>query len=406
MRVCAMGVMLAAGLPGLSTGLVQAEPFVFQGQLNDMDAPAEGPFDFEFLLFDADTGGSQIGSVQSIEDLPVSNGNFNAELDFGDDAFDGSPRWVEIRVRPGDSTDAFTLLNPRAKIGSAPQAGFASRSGVADTIVDPFWTQAPGILFFGEDEGDDKVFINRNRVIENTDTFVVHTSNNGLGGMTLSNWAGGMPYYGYATGGFSRAKTYYDPVTDAWVVNKGGEDLLEIDDNDDVIITNNLIVGGTITQLGGGGGGDGGTYIGYDAFTPESIFINFDFTRGFNAFAGAINNQGNTGYIRADMELPHGARITNIFVEYVDRSNTTNLRLELWTRDITTLNFTSEVIATSSGFNSNTVQVFDIVPSPEIVIDNTTTTYALRAFSSAGAWPVAGNLGIRSIRIEYELDLP
>ena len=406
MRVCAMGVVLTMSMLAGITGLARAEPFVFQGQLSDMGAPAEGAFDFEFLLFDSETGGSQIGSVQSIEDLPVSNGNFNAELDFGDNAFNGSPRWVEIRVRPGDSTDAFTLLDPRAKIGSTPQASFASRSGVADTIANPFWTQAPGILYFGEDEGDDKVFINRDRVVENTDSFVVHTSNNGLGGMTLSNWAGGMPYYGYATGGFSRAKTYYDPVTDAWVVNKGGEDLLEIDDNNDVVITNNLIVGGTITQLGGGGGGDGGTYIGYDAFTPESIFKDFDFTRGFNAFAGAIHNQGSSGYLRADMELPHGARITNILVEYVDRTTATNLRLELWTRDITSLSFTNEVLATSSGSNNNTVQVFDIVPNPPIVIDNTTTTYALRAWSSSGTWPFAGNLGIRSIRIEYELDLP
>ena len=389
----------------LAAGLAMGEPFVFQGQLNDMGAPADGLYDLEFLLYDSESGGSQISTVQSTEDLQVSNGSFTAELDFGDEAFDGSARWVEIRVRPGDSMDAFTLLDPRVKIGSAPQAGFANKAGVADSLTDQFWTNlAPGVLQIGEHEGDDQVFINHNRAIEPNDVFVVHSSANSPGGMSVSTWLNGMPYYGYASGGFSRAKTYFDPVTDAWVVSKHGTDVLEIDANDDVIITNNLIVNGTITALGGNGGG--GTYIGYKSYTPESIFRDFDFTRAFNAFAGAINVQGSGGYLRADMDLPHGAVITNIRVEYVDRATTTNLRLELWRRDISTLGFSVDVLATSSGSNSNTVQVFDIVPDPFIVVDYMQNTYAMRAFSTSGSWPVAGNLGIRVITIEYELDLP
>ena len=395
MRICALGVMLAAGL-------AQAEPFVFQGQLNDMGSPADGVYDLEFLLFDSETGGSQIGTVQGIDDLEVSNGSFTTELDFGDDAFDGSSRWVEIRVRAGDSVDAFTLLDPRAKIGSTPQASYASRAGVADSVVDQFWTQAPGILMIGEHNGRDQVFINRDNNIESTDVFVVHSAVNGSGGMTISSYANGLPYYGSATGGFSRAKTYYDPVTDAWVVSKGGSDLLEIDENDDVIITNNLIVGGTITSMGGGGG----TLVGYESHTPDSIFRDFGFDRTFNAFAGAIQPTGSTGYLRSDLDLPHGAVITNIRVEYVDRTSTNNLRLELWRRELTTLSYSVDVLATSSGSDNNTVQVFDITPDPAIVIDNTVCTYALRGFTTSGSWPSAGFIGIRAITIEYEQTIP
>ncbi|MFG0312810.1 MAG: hypothetical protein ACF8LL_01295 [Phycisphaerales bacterium] len=396
-RTCVLGLVAAAGL-------AQAEPFVFQGSLNDGGAPAEGTYDLQFFLYDAEIGGTQIGSTNTLDDIEVSNGAFAVELDFGDDAFDGSDRWVAIVVRDGDSTGTYTPLNPRAKIGNAPQASYANQAGEAATLSDPFWTQAPGILFFGEDEGDDQVFINRNRDIENSDIFVVHSSMNGLGGMTISTWANGMPYYGYATGGFSRAKTYYDPVTDAWVVSKNGQDLLEIDQNDDVVITNNLIVNGTITSMGNGGGG--GTIIGYKTFTPDSIFRSFSFDRAFNAFAGAIEVQGTSGYLRMDLDLPHGVVITNIHVEYVDRSSSSNLRFELWKRDRVTLDYSEEVLGTSNGFDLNMVQVMDIVPNPAIVIDNTECTYGFRAFSTSSTWPAAGNLGIRNVLVEYEQTLP
>lgn len=395
MRIGTLGLMLAAGL-------AQAEPFVFQGSLNDDGAPADGMYDFQFVLYDAEVAGNQIGPFNILDDIEVINGSFNAELDFGDNAFDGSERWVAIVVREGDSTGAYVPLNPRAKIGSAPQAGFASKAGIAETVEDAFWTQAPGILYFGADEGDDQVFINRNRDIEDSDIFVVHSSMNGMGGMTMSAWTNGMPYYGYATGGFSRAKTYYDPITDAWVVSKGGQDIIEIDQNDDVIITNNLIVNGTITSMSSGGG----TLVGYKTYTPDTIFLSFSFDRLFNSFAGAVQAQGNNSqYLRMDMDLPHGAVITNINVEYVDRTSATDLRFELWMRDRITLDFTSEVLATSSGFDSNMVQVFDIVPDPPLVIDNTQCTYTLRAFSTSN-WPIIGNLGVRSVMIEYELTIP
>ncbi len=394
---CALGLMAMAGL-------AQAEPFVFQGALNDAGMPAEGLYDLEFELYDMASGGSSIGTPTSVEDLMVSGGSFTAELDFGD-VFDGSQRWIEIRVRPGDSTDAFTTLSPRAKVGNAPQASYASKAGVADALSDPFWTDlAPGVLQVGEHQGDDQIFINLDRAFESGDVLVVHSSANAPGGMTVSTWLNGMPYYGYASGGFSRAKTYYDPQTDAWVVSKGGNDLLEIDENDDVIITNNLIVNGTITALGGGGGG--GTLVGYKSYTPESIFRDFDFLRAFNSFAGAIQVQGSSGYLRADVDLPHGATVTNIRVEYVDRVAGSDLRLELWRRDIITLGFTPEVLATSTGSNTTMVQVFDIIPSPPLVIDNTVCTYGLRAFVTSGTWPAAGNMGIRAITIEYELPLP
>ncbi|MEY4201969.1 MAG: hypothetical protein RLZZ265_3709, partial [Verrucomicrobiota bacterium] len=87
--------------------------------------PANGVFDFQFFLLNSPSGGSQIGTTATVNDLPVSNGVFTVQLDFGPSAFDGSGRWLEIGVRPGDSTSFFFTLSPRQPITPAPMALFA-----------------------------------------------------------------------------------------------------------------------------------------------------------------------------------------------------------------------------------------------------------------------------------------
>lgn len=397
MNIKHVSLIVVSGL-GFCVGSAQAEPFVFQGQLNDNGSPADGIYDLEFELFGLDLGGTQIGPTVTLEDQTVTDGNFLVELDFGD-AFDGSSRWIETSVRNGDSIDSFTTLAPRLKVGNSPQASYATKAGVADTLADPFWMQAPGIVVFGEDEGQDKFFFNRDRVIESSDVMVLHSAMNGPGGMTISSWANGMPYYGFATGGFTRAKTYYDPATDAWVVNKGGTDQIEVDSNNDVIITNDLIVGGSIIS------GDGpGSTVQYKSFTPESIFIGLSkSSTSFNSFAGAIVPQGSpTGtYLRTDLNLPHGASITRIEVIYVDTQISPNLQIQLSTRNLATMAFAQTLLGESSGGMGGVTQTMLIEPTEPIVIDNTVETYDLRMLSSTGVWPVAGRLGVRSVLIEY-----
>lgn len=396
MDIKQLSLILASGI-GLFAMHAHAEPFVFQGQLNDEGVPATGIYDLEFALFGVDAGGVQIGATVTLEDQEVTSGNFIVELDFGD-VFDGSQRWIEIHVRDGDSVDAFTDLAPRLKVGSAPQASYASKAGVADVLADPFWTQAPGILIFGENEGQDKFFFNRDRVVAPTDVMVIHSAMNGFGGLTISSWANGMPYYGYATGGFIRARTYYDPATDAWVVNKNG-DQLEIDANNDVIITNNLIVGGTITQLGEP---DEPT-VGYKSYTPDSLYIGLsNSSTSFNLNAGAIAPQGSLQYLRADINLPHGSSITRIEIIFWDIQTSPNLRVELSTRDLASMAFTQTLLGESSGANGS-AQTMVIEPGTPILIDNTVQTYDLRLSPTTVGWPPAGSLGVRSVLIEYTM---
>jgi hypothetical protein len=80
-----------------------------------------GTFDFRFKLFDAPTGGTQIGPILTITNLNVSNGSLPAQsLDFGPDAFTGEARWVEVRARQG--TAAFAPVGLRNKIFAVPYA--------------------------------------------------------------------------------------------------------------------------------------------------------------------------------------------------------------------------------------------------------------------------------------------
>ena len=375
-------------------GAAQASPFVFQGQLNDEGSPATGIYDLEFVLYSIDIGGTQIGPTVTLDDQQVTQGQFSVELDFGD-VFDGSQRWVEVSVRNGDSIDPYTELAPRAKIGSTPQASFADHAGTADVLLNPTWTEAPGIISYGT--GSSQVVINRSSVFEPTDVFLVHHAVNGPTGMNISGGAQALPYYGYTTASVMRAYTYYDPITDAWIVNKNG-DQLEIDNNNDVIITNNLIVGGTITSMN-----DTGPTIQYKSFTPESIFIGLsNSSTSFNSTAGAIVPQGspNGQYLRVDLNLPHGAEITQIDINYIDKFTNPNLVVELSTRSLSTMAFTQSLLGESSG-SSNGIQTLQILLGSPIEIDNTVETYDLRLGSSTGSWPAAGNLGVRSVLVEY-----
>jgi len=105
--------------------------FTYQGVLSDGGVPPSGDFDFRFLLYDADVGGSQVGIVVNVEDLAVTDGRMTTQLDFGD-VFDGSALWLEVGVRDGGSTGAYTVLSPRQELTAAPFAQHAKFADVAD----------------------------------------------------------------------------------------------------------------------------------------------------------------------------------------------------------------------------------------------------------------------------------
>ena len=114
-------IVLAWMLLSAAAALGQPTAFSYQGQLTNESEPATGSYDFQFALFGAVSGGAQIGATQTVAAVPVSNGVFTVQLDFGVSAFPGANRLLEIGVRPA-STGSYTTLAPRQQISSTPYA--------------------------------------------------------------------------------------------------------------------------------------------------------------------------------------------------------------------------------------------------------------------------------------------
>ncbi|MDZ7789664.1 MAG: tail fiber domain-containing protein [Xanthomonadales bacterium] len=98
--------------------LAQSTAMTYQGRLENAGETFNGTANFQFLLFDSLSGGSQIGSIQNRPGLTVDDGLFQAELDFGPAAFGGGQRFLEIWVNGAP-------LSPRQPINAAPVALFA-----------------------------------------------------------------------------------------------------------------------------------------------------------------------------------------------------------------------------------------------------------------------------------------
>ncbi|UCC29923.1 MAG: hypothetical protein JSU86_17190, partial [Phycisphaerales bacterium] len=95
--------------------------FSYQGQLEDGGSPANGLYDFEFKLCDDPVAACTLATT-TVEDEQVDEGLFAVEIDFGADVFNGQGRWLEMGVRPGASTGAYTPLTPRQKVIPTPHA--------------------------------------------------------------------------------------------------------------------------------------------------------------------------------------------------------------------------------------------------------------------------------------------
>ena len=66
-----------------SATVAQTSSFTYQGRLTDGGTAANGNYDLQFGLFDSLSGGTQVGSTQTINTVAVSNGVFTVSLDFG-----------------------------------------------------------------------------------------------------------------------------------------------------------------------------------------------------------------------------------------------------------------------------------------------------------------------------------
>jgi hypothetical protein len=105
-----------AGAAPLSTA------FTYQGQLKQNGNPINNTADFQFTLWNANSGPTQVAGPMAVNGVSVANGLFTVQIDFGSDVFNGDSRWLEIAVRSPAGSGSFTTLSPRQPLSAVPYA--------------------------------------------------------------------------------------------------------------------------------------------------------------------------------------------------------------------------------------------------------------------------------------------
>lgn len=149
--------ILAAVTAILFAGAAAADPlstaFTYQGRLEQNGAPYQGTIGaVRFQLYASPTGGSSLEGWIS-GNVPVLNGVFTTEVDFGSAAFTGDERWVEIMV------DGQTL-SPRQRLSATPYSLQTRGLYVDDALNVGIGTTAPaGRLHVEAPAGDGSVIL-------------------------------------------------------------------------------------------------------------------------------------------------------------------------------------------------------------------------------------------------------
>ncbi len=125
------------------SAFAQGTAFSYQGRLTDGANTASGSYDFRFTVFGDPVAPIQVGLPRTNNAVPVTNGLFTTILDFGQ-GWDNQPRWMEIAVKPGGSTNDFVALSPRQLVGAAPRSVYALAAGQYSGPIDN--SQLPNVV--------------------------------------------------------------------------------------------------------------------------------------------------------------------------------------------------------------------------------------------------------------------
>lgn len=135
MKRSLLTALLLVACPHPDAGAVtpQFTAFTYQGNLSANGHPASGNFDLTFKLFDAVTGGTQVGSTITMSQFPVVNGAFTTDLDFPGQ-FIGNQLWIEVAV-------GGQPLIPRQPVNTVPVAQYALAGNANGVIASAMFVQ-------------------------------------------------------------------------------------------------------------------------------------------------------------------------------------------------------------------------------------------------------------------------
>lgn len=176
--------------------------FTYQGRLDTTNGPANGLYDFRCQLYDAQQFGALVSTTVTNAAVPVTNGLFVINLDFGPTVFNGQDRWLVITVRSNNALNFSTLL-PRQRVTPTP---YATYSGLAGNLIAGANQTFNGTVNFNPVSGPPFAVGNANKVLNlnadfldglDSSAFVLKAGDTMTGNLMLANPA--SLYFGNST---------------------------------------------------------------------------------------------------------------------------------------------------------------------------------------------------------------
>lgn len=400
MRTSIIGIVLAALTLLGAHALAQPTAMTYQGELRDENGPCNGPYDFRFVLIDAPVGGTPVTGVRCAEGVPVQDGRFVVELDFG--GLDYVNYWMEIQVRPATGLGCpnglgLTTLSPRQKLTPAPMAitsRFSLDSQSLGGLGPNFFRQYTNM--FGSLPSSSFTGTYTQPVTLNNSTNLFAGNGSGLTALNATNLSlGTLPDARLSTNValLNRAGAFTAPQTFA-AVTFGATSAF----TGAATFTGPAIFNGPITLPAT----ERAFTIPAQGFQPAvagvEIFSDLSIVRG--ATAGQIM------ILHAPVHLPDGAVITGVEWMTTDNDAAQAISFSLHRIDLTTGSGASTMgsAATASGFASPTMQTLGDASVAAATVDNTRFAYYTRAVWATPTTPAAIN--IRGAKITYTITSP
>jgi hypothetical protein len=254
--------LTVSALTILTVSALAQQPFTYQGFLRVNGLPANGEFDFRFRLFDSATGTNQVGTTVIADDKQVRQGFYTVVLDFGN-VWTGGQRWLEIAIRPGNSTGSYTTLSPRVQLTPVPlahQAFSVPWSGVTGfTIASPLTGTGtsgnPLRLINGTSAGQILKWNGSQWALANdNDTTYSAGAGLSLSGTTFSIATGGVTTGMLADGAVTSAKLSTTGVTAGTYGSATQVGVFTVDAQGRITSASNVTISGV--SPGGAAGGD------------------------------------------------------------------------------------------------------------------------------------------------------
>jgi len=119
-----------------SVGAATNATITYTGQLLTGGVPVpNGTYDFQFSLFTASVGGSQVGAALTVASVPVADGVYYVQLNFGATVFAGAALYIQTSYRMHTfGSSAYTVQTPRNLVPSSSYADYAALSGSTQAL--------------------------------------------------------------------------------------------------------------------------------------------------------------------------------------------------------------------------------------------------------------------------------